>query len=926
MDPRKSPVFGRTNPKTGRTNPDKSDKSDRRLQGAVKRPEIQGQIGRKFPSSVDVFRWHPTPFLLASKALSTEEKQVEPTEETSPSFIARSVERNDEQAEKKDYTGASIEVLEGLEAVRMRPGMYIGETDATGLHHLVYEVVDNSVDEALAGHASGITIRLMLDGSCIISDDGRGIPVEWKPEQDKSAAEVVMTVLHAGGKFSSDTYKHSAGLHGVGVSCVNALSEWLEMEIHRAGKVHFMRFERGKPVTNSGTPDAPLTVKGSTDRSGTQIAFKPDPDIFSTIAFSFDRLSNRLSQLAFLNKGLRIDLIDERDDRSASYIYEGGLLEYVAHLNRNKEALHPDPIHFSSLMAVTGPEGEDVEVDVEIAMQWTGAYNENIYCFANNVFNDEGGTHASGLRSALTRTINQYAAKNNLLKGLKEPPSGDDVREGLTAVVAVKMQDPKFDSQPKHKLLNTEARTAVETLVNQQLNAFLLENPTVAKTIVGKCSEAARARIAARKARELVQRKGALEYSSLPGKLADCQQKDPSRAEIYIVEGDSAGGSAKQGRDRSFQAILPLRGKILNVEKARVDKMLSSQEIVTLVTALGTGIGSDTFDLSRLRYHRVIIMTDADVDGSHIRTLLLTFFYRQMAPLVEHGHLFIAQPPLYRVAKGKKERYLKDEEALDEYLLKTGTDGVEVTAAGGEVIKGVHLKNVAKKVLRYREQLGIADRRQDKRVVDAFVRGTDIDVDMLRPRSTVGDTPMPVDYQRLEVEVVEKMKAFLGRVYPEAMDRLDVSVREAKEGAQIVVHSRRQGARRTTTVDASYLAGNEFVELRTSSKPFRELRGPFSASRDGGDPQEYETLDDLVAALRAQGGKGISVQRYKGLGEMNPEQLWETTMDPDKRVILQVQMTKTDSENEMFETLMGDQVEPRRDFIERNALDAQLDI
>lgn len=803
--------------------------------------------------------------------------------------------------------------------------MYIGETDVTGLHHLVYEVVDNSVDEALSGHASKVVVTIHVDGTLSVSDDGRGIPVDWKPEQNKSAAEVVMTVLHAGGKFSNDSYKHSAGLHGVGVSCVNALSTYLEMEIRRKGRIHWMRFERGKPVSDSGTAEAPLTVRGETDETGTRIVFKPDETIFSTTTFNFERLSTRLMQLAFLNKGLCVQLIDERVEREETYLYEGGIIEYVAHLNRNREPLHKDVVYFNSLMEVSGPEGEPVEVDVEVALQWTGAYNENIHCFANNVFNDEGGTHASGLRSALTRTLNAYANKENLLKGLKEAPSGDDVREGLTAVVSVKMMDPKFDSQPKHKLLNTEAKSAVESLVNTKLGAYLLENPSVAKTVVGKCCDAARARLAARKARELVQRKGALESSALPGKLADCQEKDPSKCEIYIVEGESAGGSAKQGRDRRFQAILPLRGKILNVEKARVDKMLSSTEIVALVTALGTGIGSENFDISKLRYGRVIIMTDADVDGSHIRTLLLTFFYRQMAELVEHGHLYIAQPPLFRATKNKKDRYFKDDENLDDYLLEMGVADVEVKTAAGEELRSEHLKNVAKNVLRYDKQLESVDRRRDRRLVDALVRATPLEVDWLRPRSQIG-AAIP-DRDALERDVLVPMKAFLERFEPSAVVKLKAEIVQRETGAELHFESRRNGARRRTVIDAGFLASRDWAVLQSMSKAFRDLEAPYEMTVKGGEPTTYPRIEDLVQQLEDRGGKGVSIGRYKGLGEMNAEQLWETTMDPEERVVLQVQMAKSDTENDIFETLMGDQVEPRRNFIEKNALDVtRLDI
>ncbi len=863
--------------------------------------------------------------MLASATLSTEDTPKVESAEPDP-FKVRSKERTEDVGTGKEYTGASIEVLEGLEAVRLRPGMYIGETDATGLHHLVYEVVDNSVDEALAGHATRVTITIHVDGSLTVSDDGRGIPVGWKPDQDKSAAEVVMTVLHAGGKFSSDNYKHSAGLHGVGVSCVNALSEYMEMEISRDGRTHFMRFERGKPVSDSGTPEAPLIVKGETQKTGTKITFMPDHQIFSTITFNYDRLATRMMQLAFLNRGLKVEMVDERDEKHDIFVFEGGIVSYVEHLNRHKDPLHKDVIYFSSLMEVTGPEGDPIEVDVEIAMQWTGAYNESMYCFANNVYNDEGGTHASGLRSALTRTINSYASKANLLKGIKEPPSGDDIREGLTVVISVKMADPKFDSQPKHKLLNTEAKSAVETFLGGKLSAFLQENPQVAKTVVGKVCDAARARIAARKARELVQRKSALESSSLPGKLADCQEKDPSKCEIYIVEGESAGGSAKQGRERKYQAILPLKGKILNVEKARVDKMLSSQEIVALVTALGTGIGAEHFDLNKLRYHRVIIMTDADVDGSHIRTLLLTFFYRQMPELIEHGHLYIAQPPLYRASKGKKEVYLKDDDARADYLLGIGVDGVVVTPTVGKPIVGEHLKNIAKNVLQYRETLDLTNRRRDKRLVDALVQATSVKMEMLRPAS-IDDTDAPLDHAVVEAEIITPMRGYLQSHYPEVMAKLETQIVERNGGLEIDIESQRQGARRKSVIDPIFLASRDLQRLQSLAASFREFEGPFTITVAGAEGQICDTIEQVVAVLEARGSKGQSLQRYKGLGEMNAEQLWETTMDPTVRVLLEVQMNKSDQENDIFETLMGDQVEPRREFIETNALEvSNLDI
>jgi len=860
--------------------------------------------------------------------LTTPENTAENTAEEQPErYVAKDLGAVAEATpDNSAYDASSIEVLEGLEAVRLRPGMYIGETDETGLHHLVFEVVDNSVDEALAGHASKIQIILHLDGSVTISDDGRGIPIAWKADQNKSAAEVVMTVLHAGGKFSNESYKHSAGLHGVGVSCVNGLSEWLELDIHRDGQRYWIRFERGKPVSSSGTPDAPLTVKGETDLTGTAVRFKPDFEIFSTVEFDFERLHRRLTQLAFLNRGLHIEMTDERDDRHEVLRYEGGVSSYVEYVNRNREVLHKPPIDFASSMEVTGPEGVPVAVEIDVALQWTTGFTEHMYCFANNVYNDEGGTHASGLRTALTRTINNHAQKQGLLKSLKDQPTGDDVREGLTAVVSVKLPNPKFDSQPKHKLLNNEARSAVESLVGSRLQAYLLENPSFTKGVVSKICDAARARIAARKARELVQRKGALESASLPGKLADCQERNPEKCEIYIVEGESAGGSAKQGRDRRFQAILPLKGKILNVEKARPDKMLSSQEIVTLITALGTGIGKESFDLNRLRYGRVVIMTDADVDGSHIRTLLLTFFYRQMRPLIEKGHLYIAQPPLYRVAKGKKELYLKDDEALDEHLLKLGVENSILTPTEGDPVSGEHLKNLAKKVLRYRAILQRVNRRRDARLINDLLRYTNLNVDLLRPQSMIGDMNK-IDVTGIEENVIQPLVAHLEASKSELLRQLTWSIVSDSAHPRINFETRELGSLRRTAIDGAFLAGAEYSALQDHHSHFASLRGPYHLTFGDKEPEKIESLMDAIDRVYAVGKKGQNIQRYKGLGEMNPSQLWETTMNPEQRTMLQVVLSDLDTEDGVFETLMGDQVEPRRQFIERNALDvAHLDV
>ncbi|MBI4820461.1 MAG: DNA topoisomerase (ATP-hydrolyzing) subunit B [Deltaproteobacteria bacterium] len=842
-------------------------------------------------------------------------------------YSAREVEEGPARGPDASYDARAIEVLEGLEAVRLRPGMYIGETDETGLHHLVFEVVDNCIDEAMAGYANKIEVTVHLDGSITVIDNGRGIPVDWMDDQGKSAAEVVLTQLHAGAKFSNKIYQKAAGLHGVGVSCVNALSEWLETEIKRAGRRFFMRFERGRTISPSGTKEDPLQFLGPTDETGTIIRFKPDGTIFSTVDFKFERLQTRLSHLAFLNPGLEIHLKDERDDHHEIFRYQGGLVEFVEHMNRNREVLHRPPVHIKGAIEVTGPDQSAVVVDVEVALQWTTGYSEHVFSFANSVHNDEGGTHLTGMRTAVTRVVNSYGEKSGIFKALKnENPKGEDVWEGLTAVVSVKMPDPKFDSQPKHKLLNNEARTAVDNLVSMRLGEYLDETPAIAKLVLSKICDATRARIAARKARELVQRKGALESSALPGKLADCQERDPKRAEIFIVEGESAGGSAKQGRDRRFQAILPLKGKILNVEKARLDKMLSHEEIATLIMALGTGIGED-FDISKLRYDRVIIMTDADVDGSHIRTLLLTFFYRQMKPLIEQGHLHIAQPPLYRLAKGKREIYLKDDEALEDILLDRAMENTSITDGRGESLSGVHLKNVAKKVLRYSGILDRMSRRHDARIIDALVRGGSSGPETLRHGSLIGDRRPPVDVDAIERDLVTPMKQYLQRRNPDALRGLEHEIVGDVEHPHVRVDTRDLGARRRTVIDSALLTSPDFAQLRTHHRHFETYESPFKLS-DGG--KDAGTAPDILGALTAlldEAKKGQSIQRYKGLGEMNPEQLWETTMDPEKRVMLQVQISKTESEDSIFETLMGDQVEPRREFIERHALDvSRLDV
>ena len=817
-----------------------------------------------------------------------------------------------------DYSADKIKVLEGLEAVRKRPAMYIGSTGPAGLHHLVYEIVDNSIDEALAGYCDQVNVAIHMDGSITVIDNGRGIPTD-RHESGKSAAEVVVTVLHAGGKFDNDSYKVSGGLHGVGISVVNALSETMSLEIWRNGIVHQQSYERG-------TPTGDLEITGTTKRRGTKVTFKPDTQIFETVVFSFDTLAQRLRELAFLNGGIVVTLDDERDGKSHKFHYEGGISSFVTHLNTNKTAVNDKPIYMR---------GEKDGIDTEISMQWNDGYAETIYTFANNINTHEGGTHLSGFRAALTRTINVYATKNNLAKDLKESVTGEDIREGLTAVISVKIPQPQFEGQTKTKLGNTEVKGIVETVLNDKLGAYLEENPQVAKRIVGKAIDAARAREAARKARDLVRRKGALDGSSLPGKLADCQERDPALSELYIVEGESAGGSAKQGRNRAFQAILPLKGKILNVEKARFDKMLGSDEIRTLIAALGCGIGAEDFDLAKLRYHRIIIMTDADVDGSHIRTLLLTLFYRQLPAIIDSGYVYIAQPPLFRAKRGKSETYIKNERDLDEYLIRRSVESrvLKIPASGAE-LTGAELEKFLQKVIAGQKILHTIERRGHNRAIVEALVGVGADRDYFTD--------------------LERLTAFADA---QSNDQRKVSVQRDDEHDrfQLDIEDRSTGYPRTYVVGVDFIAGVEYRTLVANRRDMPNIVGDivvstmgtviedtFETAADGSDgvlaapiPKtsvssadvRMTTVDELVDYFIAAGKKGIAINRYKGLGEMNPEQLWETTMDPTVRTLLQVRAEDHTEADLMFTTLMGDQVEPRRKFIEDNALDVKnLDV
>ena len=804
-------------------------------------------------------------------------------------------------SEAIDYGADKIKVLEGLDAVRKRPGMYIGDTGERGLHHLVFEVVDNSIDESLAGFCDDIKVIVHIDGSVTVEDNGRGIPVDIHTTEGVSATEVVLTKLHAGGKFDKGAYKVSGGLHGVGISVVNALSESLEVEIKREGKVYTQRYQRGKP-------DAHLKEVGTTRQRGTKVTFKPDSLIFEQLDFSFDILSQRLRELAFLNRGVRISIDDQRTQKQHEFFYKGGIEEFVKHLNRTKTPIHAQVVYLK---------GERESFEVEVALQWNEGYAENIFSFANNINTIEGGTHLIGFKAALTRTINSYAASSGLLKKEGEGLQGEDVREGLTAVVSVKVQEPQFEGQTKTKLGNSEVKGFVEALVNEKLGEYLEEHPTDAKKIAMKGLDAARVREATRKAKDLARRKGALDSGSLPGKLADCQERDPALSELYIVEGDSAGGSAKQGRDRRNQAILPLRGKILNVEKARFDKMISSQEIRLLVTALGTGIGREDRDFSKLRYHTIIIMTDADVDGSHIRTLLLTLFYRQFQELIEQGYIYIAQPPLYKVKKGKTERYLKDDASLEDYLIELGTDDVTLRAQGDETgITGVPLKNVVKRVRRLERILDIVERQHKNRhVIATLIRDERMSPEVLADKPAL---------EQLVADVTTRLK----QNHPD-LEPLTIDILEDPEHAcyQINARSRMNGSSQHTVVDQPFCLTPEFEELRRMGKDLRAVGNPPFVVVEGDKQTQTITLREAVAHIIAQARKGLDIQRYKGLGEMNPEQLWETTMNPETRTLLQVKIEDAYEADEIFSTLMGDEVEPRRKFIEDNALNVRnLDI
>jgi DNA gyrase subunit B len=820
-------------------------------------------------------------------------------EDRGDKILSATITKNKTQS----YDSSSITVLEGREAVRKRPAMYIGSTGELGLHHLVYEVVDNSIDEALAGYCDTVEVSIHIDNSITVVDNGRGIPVDYHKAEKRSAAEVVLTKLHAGGKFDSNAYKVSGGLHGVGVSCVNFLSETLKLEIWRDGSTYEQEYHKGIPTTK-------LEQTGKTRKRGTKITFKPDTEIFDETVFSFEKLSERLRQKAFLNKGVRIKITDEREEneRAHEFYYKGGIAEFVKHLNKNKTVLHDKPLYFEKISD---------QLSIEVAIQYNDGYDEKVFSFANNINTIDGGSHLSGFRSAFTRTINAYAQSSGLAKNFKGSLTGDDVREGLVAVVSVKLPQPQFEGQTKGKL-NSDVKGPVESFLNDRLTEFFEQNPTVAKKIAGKAVDAARAREAARKAREIV-RKGAIGSTMLPGKLADCQERDPALSELYIVEGDSAGGSAKQGRDRKNQAVLPLKGKILNVEKARFDKMLGHGEIKTLITALGTGIGKDDFDLNKLRYHKIIAMTDADVDGSHIRTLLLTFFYRQMPELIESGHVYIAQPPLFKVKRGKREEYIKDERSMVRYLMRQGTYDVQVTSLKTKkVIDGKELARSLEQMVEFKRYVEKAQRHVggDQRLLQIVLEEFAGQKGILRE---TGATIRGV-FQNPDGEHLARVEQALSR----AGYKTELSTDEEHGLWEIDI---KRSDRTSIVIDWNFASHVEFqkaVEIYLALED--QLSAPFSIGENG-TSEQIETREELLERVLATAKKDLVMQRYKGLGEMNPEQLWETTMNPEKRTLLQVKIDDAVETDQIFTVLMGDAVEPRRRFIEDNALDVKnLDV